>query len=335
MANKNRILCLLQFLQHHSDEDHAVSTADIRTALKEMDCPVTTETLRNDIAALKDAGYDIAVNEASGLTTTYSYIDRPLDAPELQILINAVSSSQFISHTRSKQLVSKLVTMAGPSHREELKPGIMISEFIKTPNSQLLYTVQKIQQAIQFDRKIMFQYFRFNLDKERVPRHDGKWYVISPYVTIWKHERYFLVGWSDEREKVVVFRIDRMGIPKLTREIRVPAPESFNVRDYTERIFNMYDEGNMEMVTLRCSHHMIDHIIDYFGKDVELFNITEQTFDVNIRVCVSTTFFSWVMGYVGDMTIAWPKRVCDAYCETLQRSVDSVRNAESYTTIMP
>ena len=70
MANKSRILYLLQFLQSHSDEDHPVTTAEIRAYLNKMDCTVTIETLRNDIAALQDAGYDIAVNEASGLTTT-------------------------------------------------------------------------------------------------------------------------------------------------------------------------------------------------------------------------------------------------------------------------
>ena len=157
---------------------------------------------------------------------------------------------------------------------------------------------------------LIFRYFQINLNKECVPWHDGKWYIISPYVTIWRHEYYFLVGWLDEREKVVMFRIDRMGIPRLTHETREPASESFNVREYTECIFNMYDEGDMETVTLRCRHHMIDHIIDYFGKDVEPFNITEDAFDVNIRVCASTTFFSWVMGYVGDMTIVGPLGIC-------------------------
>jgi len=324
MANKNRILYLLKFLQLNSDEDRSVSTAQIRTALKEMGCPVRAETLRDDIAALQDAGYDIAINESSGLTTTYSYIDRPFDEPELQILIDAVSSSQFISETRSKRLITKLIAMAGPSHREELRPGIRTSEFNKTPNSQLLYTVQKIQQAIRSDRKITFQYYRFDLDKERVPRHDGKWYVISPYVTIWKHERYFLVGWSDEREKVVVFRIDRMDIPKLTRQPRVSAPEDFDVRNYTERIFNMYDEGDMEIVTLRCRHHMIDHIIDYFGKDIDPFNIMEETFDVNVKVCASTTFFSWVMGYAGDMTIDGPERVQNAFRQLLIQEAETL-----------
>ena len=61
---------------------------------------------------------------------------------------------------------------------------------------------------------------------------------------------------------MVVFRIDRMGIPGLMHETREPASESFNVRDYTECIFNMYDEGDMETVTLRCRHHMIDYMIN-------------------------------------------------------------------------
>lgn len=324
MANKNRILCLLNYLQSHSDEEHAVTTTEIRDALSEKGCAVTTETLRSDITALKEAGYDIAVNEFNGLATTYSYVDRPLDAPEIQILIDAVSSAQFISKTRSRQLISKLISMAGPSHRDALKPGILISDVIKTPNSQLLYTVQRIQQAIKADSKITFQYYQYDLNKERVPRHDGKWYVISPYATIWKRERYFLVGWSDEREKAVIFRIDRMGMPKLTRQPRFPEPASFDVRDYTRRVFGMYDDGEMRKVTLRCRHNMMDHIIDYFGKDITLTNVNDDTFDVNVSVCASATFFSWVMTYAGDMTIAWPPTICDAYAEALEEAIKAI-----------
>ena len=322
MANKNRILHLLHYLQSCSDEDHPVTTAQIRQAMKEKGCPVTIETLRDDITAMKAAGYDIAVNESNGQTTTYSFVDRPLDVPELQILIDAVSSSQFISRVRSRQLISKLIAMAGPSHREELRKESMAGEVIKTPNSQLPYTVQMIQEAIRADSRITFQYFEYNLAKEYVPRHNGKWYVISPYATLWKNERYFMVGWSDEREKVIVFRVDRMGLPKLTGQPRAPTPADYDVRDYTERIFNMYDEGPMETVTLRCRRHMIGHIIDYFGKDVEPFDITDGTFDVRVNVCVSATFFAWVLGFGDDMTIAGTEHVCERYRSMLCRAAE-------------
>ena len=285
--------------------------------MKEKGCPVTVETLRDDIAAIREAGYDVIINETSGLPTTYSFVDRSLDIPELQILIDAVSSSQFISQTRSRQLINKLIDMAGPSHREELKTGNEFFEFVKTPNSQLPYTIQMIQRAIQSDRKITFQYFEFNLTKEYVPRHNGKWYIISPYVTVWKQERYFLIGWSDEREKVIVFRIDRMRIPKLLEEPRVSTPKGFDIRDYTERIFNMYDDGIIETVTLRCTHPMISHIIDFFGEEVEPFNITDTSFDVSIRVCPSATFFAWILGFGGQMTIIGPPHVVERYKNAL------------------
>ena len=32
MANKSRILFLLKYLQQHSDEEHSMTTADLRTA---------------------------------------------------------------------------------------------------------------------------------------------------------------------------------------------------------------------------------------------------------------------------------------------------------------
>ena len=324
MANKNRILYLLQFLQRYSDEDHPVTTAEIREALSREGCPVTTQTLRGDVEALREAGYDIAIDEPAGLPTTYSYLDRELDVPELQVLIDAVSSSQFISTERSAALVEKLTQMAGPSHRDELQPGVMISEFVKTSNTQLLYTVQRIYEAIRGDRKITFQYFSYDLNKQRVARHDGQWYVLSPYVTIWRHDRYFLVGFSDDRKKVVVFRIDRMGLPKVLEDKREPEPKGFDQRDYTERIFNMYDVGPRENVTLRCSHNMIDHVIDYFGKDIKPYNITPETFDVRVRVVASATFFSWVMGYSGNMTVVGPQQARELYRRALHKALDGV-----------
>ena len=193
MANKSRILYLLRYLQENSDEDHPVTTAEIRKALASKGCPVTIETLRNDIVMLQETGFDIAVNETSGLSTTYSFLDRLLDVPELQILIDAVSSSQFLTQAKSRHLIDKLIAMAGPSHRAELQPGIMVSEHVKAPNEQLLYIVQAIREGIRTRRKIAFQYFHYNMNKEREPRLNGKIYVVSPYATIWKNDRYFLV----------------------------------------------------------------------------------------------------------------------------------------------
>ena len=323
MANKGRVLYLLQYLQRCSDEDHPVTTAEIRKELADKGCPATVETVRDDISMIRGCGFDIAVSEKSGQSTTYSYVDRDFSAPELQILIDAVSSSQFITKSKSEQLINKLVSMAGPSHAEELQPNVLSAEYVKARNSQFLYIIQRIHEAIRDDRKISFQYYQLNLNKERVPRHDGKKYMVSPYATLWRYDRYFLIGYSDNREKVVVFRVDRMGMPELTEESRVPQSEDFRIQNYAEKVFWMYD-GPEKQVTLRCHHHMMDHIVDYFGIDVEPENITENTFDVTVSVSISNPFFAWVAGFTGDMTIAGPADVKTAYKNMLKRGLDDI-----------
>ena len=327
MANKSRVLYLLRYLQCHSDEDHPVSTGEIRQELAEKGCAATVETVRDDIRMLQEAGYDILVNERSGLSTTYAWVDRAFDVSELQILIDAVASARFIPLSKSEKLTAKLAEMAGPSFAEEIRPAVFGAEFVKTKDPQFLYVIERIRDGIRLGKKIAFQYFEYNLEKKRMPRHGGEEYLFSPYAMMWRYDRYFVIGRSDRREKTAVFRVDRMGVPRVTEEDSDLPPEGFNLRDYSEKIFWMYD-GEEKQVTLRCSHSMMENIIDYFGQDVVPRNITENTFDVTVPVSVSNTFFAWVLGFAGDMTIAGPPDVKEAYAGLLRQEADRLEARE-------
>jgi predicted DNA-binding transcriptional regulator YafY len=321
MANKSRVLYLLRYLCQYSDEDHPVTTAEIRQELAEKSCPATVETLRDDILMLRESGFDILINESNGRSTTYAWVDRAFDTAELQILIDAVASARFIPLSKTQNLIRKLSDMAGPSHAEEIRPAVLSAEFIKTKDPQFLYIIEKIREGIQRKRKIAYQYFEYDLEKNRVPRHGGEEYIVSPYAMIWRYDRYFLIGRSDKREKISVYRVDRMGLPRITGDEIVPPPVTFNIRDYSEKIFWMYD-GEEKQVMLRCKHHMMENIIDAFGQDVTPGNITEDTFDVTVDVSVSNTFFSWALGYAGDMTIAGPEEVKQQYVSLLKREIE-------------
>ena len=321
MANKNRVLFLLKYLQQHSDEQHALTTAELRSALLENGYNTTVPTLRDDIETLINSGFDISVTEGSGVTTTYSYVDREWTTPELQILIDAVSSSQFLTTEKSKELIRRLVDLASPSDTEILKPSILVSENIKAKNNLIFINVQSIKEGIETNRKIQFQYFNYNLEKKKVYRHDGEVYTVSPYATIWMNDRYYVVGYSDKRKKIVQFRIDRMDLVKVTEEKRVPEPEDFDLHDYTDKIFMMFD-GDETEVTLRCDQELIDQVIDKFGEKIEPKNITKSTFDVTVPVSLSGTFFSWIFQYAGKMTIVKPERASNWYVNMLQDALD-------------
>ncbi len=326
MAVKNRILLLKEYLEEHSDEGHSVTTGEIRKYLEEQGCPVTTPTLRTDIESLRESGYDVTQRDFEGMPTRYVWTDREWSEPEVQILVDAVSSAQFITRKKSGELIRKLAKMAGPSSRDRLQPRIMVSENIKAPNEQILYIVQAVRDAIREDKKISFRYYDYNTEKKRIPKHEGsaeKRYRVSPYATIWNNDRYYLVGWSDERKEINTYRIDRMETPKILERQRVPEPEGFCVRDYTDKVFWMFS-GPEEEVTLRCRNAIMDQVIDKFGEQVEVKNVRGGTFDVTVPVSISGTFYAWVFQFVGEMNIIAPGHVKDAYAEYLQEAIDDV-----------
>ncbi len=145
--------------------------------------------------------------------------------------------------------------------------------------------------------------------------------MVSPYATVWNNDRYYLVGYSDKRKKVVVYRIDRMEVPKQLANKRVPPPEDFDVRDYTDKVFWMYD-GPKEEVTLRCRIGILDQVIDRFGEGIELKNRGRETFDVTVPVSLSTTFYAWVFQFVGEMRILEPGYVREKYAGYLEQAMD-------------
>lgn len=325
MVLKDRLLVLLRILQDHTDDETWLTTAQIRALMEAEGQDGCIRTLRKNVAVLQDCGYEISVRERNGMPTEYAYLGRRLSMPDLQILVDAVSAAQFIPQKRSEELIAELSVMAGPSHVKELRPQILVSEHVKAKNKNMIYTVQEIRRAIDRNKKIRFRYLEYNTDKKQVRKHEGtdeEWYTVSPYATVWNDDRYYLVGWSDKREKVVVFRIDRMEVPKQLPNKRVPEPEEFDVRDYTDKVFRMYG-GPEERVTLRCNTEILDQVIDRFGDGIDI-KPGKKHFTVTVPVSLSTTFYAWVFQFVGKMSIVSPEYVREAYAGYLEEALDDV-----------
>ena len=69
--------------------------------------------------------------------------------------------------------------------------------------------IDAIFRAIQAEQKISFQYFRFDANRERVPRHDGEPFVLSPYAMLYNEDKYYVLGYYRLFGKITTFRVDR------------------------------------------------------------------------------------------------------------------------------
>ena len=324
MTGKARVLFLLRYLRDHTDEGKDVTAGEILKAFQAEGDNISRPTLREDIASLQEAGFEIDIREVPGKGTYYKLMDREFTLPELQILVDAVASGMFISPKRSGELVEKLQSMAGPTEREQLVPGIRVSNQVKAKNDQIIQIISTIKYAIMQDMQIRFKYREYGPDLKQVPKHGEKYeYQVSPYAMIWKKDRYYLVGWSENHGKTVHFRIDRIEAPKLLKLERQPVPADLRLEDRSDKIFDMFD-GPEETVTLRLRPKLIGQVIDHFGEDLQVSNVKKNQMDVTVQVHLSPTFYGWLFQYVGEMTVTAPEYVCQVYAEKMQQGIDDV-----------
>ena len=322
IGTKLRILYLYQYLLRYSDSDHPISTGQLIQDLKEhYNIHVNRNTLANDLAILHKSGFNIEVIHSQ--SNSY-YIDtQTFDQAELKVLIDAISSSKFITEKKSKELINKLLSLTSEHSAAKLRRHVYVEGRVKSDNEKGYYIVDVINEAIDTQSKIRFQYADYSAKKRKVMRHDGEFYVVSPYALIWDGDYYYAVGYSETRGRVQSFRLDRFyKTPELLDEPRMEPPKGFSLDAYAKSVFRMYDTDELVAVTLLCENRLANAIIDRFGKSVVMDEIDISHFSVTVDVCASPTFYRWVFGWNGGMKILEPESVLQEYKNMLSNALD-------------
>lgn len=319
--NKFRPLYILKILERYTDENHQLTTNEIVELLKEnYDITTHRTTIPADMKLFVDFGIDVITVKSS--QNKYYIGSRRFEIPELKLLIDAVQSSKFITAKKSEMLVKKLMDMASINQAETLNRNIVSDKRIKPSNEKIYYIVDALNDAINRKKKVSFLYFDYLPDKKKRIKNGGKPYVISPYSLAWNGDYYYLIGYCDERKKIVTFRVDRIDKnPIVSDESITEAPSGFDLIEYTNQVFQMFD-GEEETVELRCDNELMKNIIDRFGQDVDVIANDDNTFTVSVTVNVSSTFFGWVLGFGGGIKIVSPIHIKEQYKETCMKTFE-------------
>ncbi|WP_205839526.1 helix-turn-helix transcriptional regulator [Waltera intestinalis] len=314
---KGRLLALRDYLYKYTDEQHPVSTQELIDEMTRQGYPGNRKTIKDDIDVLNKFGMDIITNVSRG--NSFYMASREFEIPELKLLVDAVSSSRFISAARSEQLIGKLTAMASEYEKEQITPRIFTGDRIKANNPHLYYVVDMLIQAIQNKKKVRFQYGEFDADKHKVLRNDGEIYINSPYGCLWNDDFYYLVGYSEKREKVVTFRVDRIVDLEIMDDDIIPEPADFDMSDYAKIVIEMFD-GEPQEVELLCDNELMKSVIDKFGENIKTERVSDEQFKAVVNVSTSKTFYAWCFRFAEQMKIVGPENVKNTYIE-MARSV--------------
>lgn len=318
---KRRLLLVQRLLYESTDEQHPLTTFEILEYLENQGIITNRKTLKGDIDLMVDCGMDIITVQSK--PNKYFWGAREFEQAELKLLIDAVSSSRFITQKKSQILAKKIMTLSNKNGQKELKRNIYATNRIKSKNESLLYIVDAVNEAISSKNKIAFQYTDYTPEKKKVLKNSGEVYTLSPYALFWNEDFYYVVGYSDKHGNISSFRADRICHIELLEEKAVRKPKDFSLERYSRQIFEMYD-GDTVKVKLECRNYLMRYVIDRFGESVETELATEDTFYAYPEVALSPNFYSWVFKFAGEIKIVSP----DKAKSTLNEMAQSIINQD-------
>lgn len=311
-----KILYLYKILTEHTDEDHPMSILDIIAELEQYGISAGRKALYEDIEALKLYGVDIV--DTRGRHADYRVVSREFELPELKLLADAVSSSKFLSESKSVELVDKISQLCSAYQARQLRRQVYVSGRAKGLNEQIYLNIDAIHRAISENRQISFRYFSYDINMRKVYRDDRR--ICTPYTLVMDDEKYYLVGYYEKRQAVTNFRVDRMENVTVEKTRAVPHEDDFDLADYVSSSFSMF-AGKTTTVKLRMDNDLVNVVLDRFGKDTRLIPDGDRHFTLRVKVKPEAPFFGWLFQFGGRITILSPDSVIEKYRSMIDKAV--------------
>lgn len=316
-TDKQRLktLYLYKILSEQTDIDHYITMPQIIKALENERIYAGRKAIYDDIKAINDNFATVHTPEP-GKGDGYILDDRIFELSEVKLLADAVASAHFITEEKSKDIINKLKGLVSVHEAKSIKRNVYVENRVKSENKSTMVHVDTIHRAINEHTRIAFDYYVYNVKKERVKR--GGRQECTPYVLAWFEDRYYLVA-QVKNHQFTHFRVDRMRNIEILEKKGTPIPEGFNLPEYLKSTFSMFS-GTEESVTLRFDNSLVNAVIDRFGKDVILFPEDENHFNVHTKVKTEhpEPFFGWIFQFGTKAQIISPESLSKKYNEMLR-----------------
>ncbi len=309
---KLKLIYLTKIMLAKTDDEHGLTMSQIMTELERYDVTAERKSIYADFGDMSDKlGIEI-IKEQIGRETYYHVASREFELPEVKLLIDAIQSSKFITQKKSRDLINKVKNLVSEHQAKQLSRQVFITDRVKTMNESVYYNVDDIHTAINQNKKIKFKYYKWDINKKLVPRHDDEFFVISPWSLIWDDENYYLIAYDEWSHQIKNYRVDKM-MHITVLDVRREGKEEFNSFDvsaYSRTRFGMFN-GETKRVLIEFPNHYCGLFIDRFGKDISFRKMDDNHSMLSIEVAISNQFFGWIFALGKDVKVTGPAEVVE------------------------
>ena len=309
---KFKFTYLMKIMLEKTDDEHSLTMPQIMEELEKYDVTAERKSIYTDFRDMTEKfGVEI-IKEQIGRETYYHVGAREFELAEVKLLIDAIQSSKFITQTKSRELITKIKSFVSEHQAKQLQRQVYINDRVKTMNESVYYNVDDIHTAINQNKKIRFKYFKWDINTKLVPRHNGDWFIVSPWALTWDDENYYMVAFDDLDSKIKHYRVDKMMHISIEEEKRSGRDvfRNFDMAEYSKATFGMY-QGQKAKVKIQFANYMCGVFIDRFGKDISFRPIDDEHSELHVDVNVSPQFFGWIFSLGKDVKVTGPKAVVE------------------------
>ena len=322
-SKKMVIMNILDILKKYTDVDHRLTQAEIMERLnKEYMMDVDRKTVKRNLMDLVDMGLDIEYTEITKMVPnkktgeleetsncTDWYMTRDFSDSELRLLIDSLLFSKNIPYNQCKELIEKLKGLSNIYFDKKVKHICNLPDN-QPRNKQVFYTIDILDEAISKNKKVSFTYNSYGTDKKLHPRREVP-YIINPYQMVATNGKYYLICNYDKYDNVVNYRVDKITNIQILDEPRKPVKElaegEINLPKHMAEHIYMF-AGESIKAKFKAKNYIIDQLIDWYGKDVNIQPENDEECLVTVNVN-KNAFLCWALQYGQHIEVIEPADV--------------------------
>ena len=316
---KSQMLLIVELLRTFTDEDHGLSSKEIRDVIELRTGKRPSEQkVLSDIHELADnAPFGMCIEipsrgESKGFRCTKTFIS----SAQARLLINMVRTCKFITPEQRHDLCKSLHDMVSYWQQDEIVESVDVDERELPTNQDVFGAADVAYEAIKKGKKVAFRYAMRNAwGKEYYQKTpDGEEeFEETPIALVFSFGNYYLETWSEEANKRFSRRLDRIRQPRVSDTVAVQSFDIWRLRRTTqERMsqqFDMWGDDITRELFLFVRDGGINYAYDRFGPNIKFRQIGQdgQSGYLCVRVQLGPTFYRWLFGMQGAITLAKPQ----------------------------
>lgn len=334
---KMLIMNILDILRRYSDENHRLSQKEIIEILEaEYDMIADRKSIKRNLMNLIDFGYNVEFTETIRKNkdgedeSIYSdwYLEREFSDAELRLLIDSLLFSKHIPCGQCKELINKISALSNKYFKTKIRHVYNLPED-KPQNAELFYTIEILDEAIERNQQVTFNYGDYGTDKKLHLRKnsdgENKEYIVNPYQMVATNGSYYLIGNLDKYDNVSHYRVDHivnidiLDVPAKPKSKVKGLERGLDLPKHMAEHIYMF-AGESERIEMRTSPEMAGELINWFGNKISFSDETENSVVAHVIANVQAMRF-WALQYAPYVTILKPQNLVNMVKNDLKNAV--------------